>query len=67
MFCVQIVLHLGFATSSWVISLRQLAFNCVTIIASIPITLYATKYKDLEWPLIGKLTMVPDDIQWSLC
>lgn len=50
----QIVLHLGFSSSSWIISLRQLSFNCVTIIASIPITLYATKYKDLKWPLIGE-------------
>lgn len=52
----QIVLHLGFSSSSWIISLRQLSFNCVTIIASIPITLYATKYKDLKWPLLGKLS-----------
>lgn len=50
----QITLHLGFSSSSWTISLRQLSFNCVTIIASVPITLYATKYKDLKWPLIGK-------------
>lgn len=33
----QIVLHLGFASSSWIISLRQLAFNCTTLITSIPI------------------------------
>lgn len=34
----QIVLHLGFASSSWIISLRQLAFNCTTLVTSIPIT-----------------------------
>lgn len=48
----QIVLHLGFSSSSWTISLRQLAYNLTTLLASIPITLYATKYKDLKWPLI---------------
>ena len=34
----QIVLHLGFETSSWIISLRQLAYSCTTLLASIPIT-----------------------------
>lgn len=34
----QIVLHLGFESSSWIISLRQLAFNLTALIASIPIT-----------------------------
>lgn len=41
----QIVLNLGFETSSWVISLRQLAYSLTTLFASIPITLYATAYK----------------------
>ncbi|KAK5163112.1 uncharacterized protein LTR77_010896 [Saxophila tyrrhenica] len=52
----QIVLHLGFETSSWIISLRQLVYNVITILASIPITLYATKYKDLKWPLLITFT-----------
>ena len=34
----QIVLHLGFETSSWIISLRQLAYSCTSLLASIPIT-----------------------------
>ena len=34
----QIVLHLGFASSSWIISLRQLAFNVTALLISIPIT-----------------------------
>ncbi|KAK1059495.1 hypothetical protein LTR33_013141 [Friedmanniomyces endolithicus] len=34
----QIVLNLGFESSSWRISIRQLAFNVTTLIASIPIT-----------------------------
>ena len=34
----QIVLHLGWETSSWIISLRQLAFSLTSLLASIPIT-----------------------------
>jgi MFS family permease len=52
----QIVLNLGFEDSSWRISVRQLSFNVTTLVASIPITLYATKYKDLKWPLIVTFT-----------
>ncbi|KAI7473922.1 aldolase [Hortaea werneckii] len=48
----QIALHLGFESSSWVISLRQLAYSITTLVASVPIALYATKYKDLKWPLV---------------
>jgi len=48
----QIVLNLGFETSSWIISLRQLAYSVTTLVVSIPITLYSTKYKDLKSPLI---------------
>ncbi|KAK3099114.1 hypothetical protein LTR53_019043, partial [Teratosphaeriaceae sp. CCFEE 6253] len=48
----QIVLNLGFESSSWAISIRQLAFSLTTLVASIPITLYATKYKDLKTPLL---------------
>jgi len=48
----QIVLNLGFNTNSWGISIRQLAYSMTSLVASIPITLYATKYKDLKSPLI---------------
>ncbi|KAL2432918.1 hypothetical protein ABEF95_015775 [Exophiala dermatitidis] len=48
----QIVLNLGFETNAWDISIRQLSYNLVTLFASIPLTLYATKYKDLKSPLI---------------
>ena len=48
----QIVLNLGFENNSWSISLRQLSYSLVSLFASIPITLYATKYKDLKSPLI---------------
>ncbi|EXJ83364.1 hypothetical protein A1O1_06985 [Capronia coronata CBS 617.96] len=49
----QIVLNLGYETNAWKISIRQLSYNLVTLFASIPLTLYATKYKDLKSPLIG--------------
>lgn len=48
----QIVLNLGFETNSWSISIRQLAYSVTSLVASIPITLYATKYKDLKSPLL---------------
>ncbi|MCJ1296446.1 hypothetical protein MMC34_008012 [Xylographa carneopallida] len=48
----QIVLNLGFETNAWRISIRQLAYNITTLVASIPLTLYATKYKDLKSPLL---------------
>ncbi|KAJ9627003.1 hypothetical protein H2203_003463 [Taxawa tesnikishii (nom. ined.)] len=48
----QIVLNLGFEDNSWDISIRQLAYSVTSLVASIPITLYATKYKDLKSPLI---------------
>ncbi|KAG0646930.1 Core trichothecene cluster (CTC) 12 [Hyphodiscus hymeniophilus] len=47
-----VVLNLGFETNSWKISIRQLAYTLVTLIASIPITLYATWKKDLKTPII---------------
>ncbi|KAJ7118832.1 major facilitator superfamily domain-containing protein [Mycena epipterygia] len=48
----QIVLNLGFETNAWRISVRQLSYNMVIIFTSIPVTLYATKYKDLKSPLL---------------
>ncbi|KAJ7778632.1 major facilitator superfamily domain-containing protein [Mycena maculata] len=48
----QIVLNLGFETNSWRISVRQLSYNILIIVTSIPVTLYATKYKDLKSPLL---------------
>ncbi|EXJ61668.1 hypothetical protein A1O7_02097 [Cladophialophora yegresii CBS 114405] len=53
----QIVLNLGFQTDAWKISIRQLSYSLVTLVASIPITLYATKYKDLKTPLIVTFTV----------
>jgi hypothetical protein len=53
----QMVLNLGFETSSWIISLRQLAYTVPTLLVSIPITLYSTKYKDLKWPLLVTFTL----------
>ncbi|KAF7359253.1 putative HC-toxin efflux carrier TOXA [Mycena sanguinolenta] len=48
----QIVLNLGFETNAWRISVRQLSYNIPLIIVSVPVTLYATKYKDLKSPLL---------------
>ena len=48
----QIILNLGFETNAWRISVRQLSYSMLTLFTSIPITLYATYYKDLKSPLI---------------
>ncbi|KAK5130405.1 hypothetical protein LTR08_002152 [Meristemomyces frigidus] len=53
----QIVLNLGYETNSWKISIRQLTYSVTTLIASIPITLYATESKDLKWPLVVTFTL----------
>ncbi|KAF4549665.1 HC-toxin efflux carrier TOXA-like protein 1 [Elsinoe fawcettii] len=53
----QIVLRLGFETDAWRISVRQLSFNILTIATSIPITWYATRYKDLRSPLLATFTI----------
>ncbi|KAJ4419584.1 hypothetical protein N0V82_004887 [Gnomoniopsis sp. IMI 355080] len=53
----QIVLNLGFQTDSWAISIRQLSYSLLTMFASIPITWYATVYKDLKTPLLVTFTI----------
>ncbi|KAI8649111.1 MFS domain-containing protein [Fusarium keratoplasticum] len=52
----QIILHLGFETDPWQISVRILGFTLVNLGLSIPIMLYATKFKDLKSPLIMSFT-----------
>lgn len=48
----QIVLNLGFESNAWDISIRQLSYTILTLFASIPITWYATAYKDMKTPLL---------------
>ena len=48
----QIVLNLGFESDSWRISVRQTSYSIPTIVASVFVTWYATKYKDLRSPIL---------------
>ncbi|KAL1844144.1 hypothetical protein VTK73DRAFT_2655 [Phialemonium thermophilum] len=48
----QIVLHLGFQADAWRISVRQLSYTLVTLATSIPVTWYATRFRDLRTPLV---------------
>ncbi|KAI0202473.1 major facilitator superfamily domain-containing protein [Astrocystis sublimbata] len=48
----QIVLRLGFETDSWRIGVRQLSYQLPVLFASIPVTWYATRFKDLKSPLL---------------
>ncbi|KAI1204586.1 MFS general substrate transporter [Annulohypoxylon truncatum] len=53
----QIVLNLGFESDAWLISVRQLSYQLPVLFASIPITWYATRYKDLQIPLLITFTI----------
>jgi hypothetical protein len=53
----QIVLHLDFETDAWQISIRQLSYQLPVLFASVPITWYATRYKDLQAPLLVTFTI----------
>lgn len=48
----QLTCNLGFEKNSWAISVRQLSSSATTLAACIPISWYATKYKDLKTPLL---------------
>ncbi|KAK8054248.1 MFS general substrate transporter [Apiospora saccharicola] len=48
----QIVLNLGFADNAWTISVRQLSYQLVTLVVSIPIVWYTIRFKDMQTPLI---------------
>ncbi|XDG02688.1 hypothetical protein ABKA04_002303 [Annulohypoxylon sp. FPYF3050] len=53
----QIVLNLGFESDSWRISVRQMSYQLPVLFASLPITWYATRYKDLQLPLLITFTI----------
>ncbi|PVH97231.1 MFS general substrate transporter [Periconia macrospinosa] len=46
----QMHLYLGWASDSLKISIRQLAYQIPSIVASLPIIWYSTKYKDVKTP-----------------
>ncbi|KAI1774455.1 MFS general substrate transporter [Hypoxylon cercidicola] len=48
----QIALNLGFESDAWRISVRQLSYQLPVLFASVPITWYATRFKDLQVPLL---------------
>ncbi|KAI0100456.1 MFS general substrate transporter [Hypoxylon sp. NC0597] len=53
----QIALNLGFESDSWRISVRQLSYQLPVLFASVPITWYATRFKDLQVPLLATFTI----------
>ncbi|KAI0095896.1 MFS general substrate transporter [Daldinia grandis] len=53
----QIALNLGFESNSWRISVRQLSYQLPVLFASVPITWYATRFKDLQAPLLFTFTI----------
>ncbi|KAF3065326.1 Vacuolar basic amino acid transporter 5 [Daldinia childiae] len=53
----QIALNLGFENDAWRISVRQLSYQLPVLFASVPITWYATRFKDLQAPLLVTFTI----------
>ncbi|KAF2792004.1 MFS general substrate transporter [Melanomma pulvis-pyrius CBS 109.77] len=49
----QIILNLGFENNSWDIAIRQLSYKLPSLIFCLPITLYATYFKDMRTPLVA--------------
>ncbi|KAL7619813.1 hypothetical protein AAE478_010358 [Parahypoxylon ruwenzoriense] len=52
----QIVLHLGFAPDSFRIAVRQLSFQVPLLATSVFVTWYATRFRDLQSPLLVTFT-----------
>ncbi|KAF2688931.1 MFS general substrate transporter [Lentithecium fluviatile CBS 122367] len=48
----QIILNLGFEDNSWDIAVRQLSYKIPSLLFSLPITWYATRFKDMKTPLV---------------
>ncbi|KAI0478284.1 major facilitator superfamily domain-containing protein [Xylaria cf. heliscus] len=53
----QIILQLGFETDAWQIAVRQLSYQLPVLFTSIPVTWYATRFKDLQSPLLVTFTI----------
>jgi hypothetical protein len=45
----QIVLNLGFETNAWRISVRQLSYNMLIIVTSIPVTCVFNLFRERQW------------------
>ncbi|XXG99574.1 Ubiquitin-conjugating enzyme E2 1 [Hypoxylon texense] len=61
----QIALNLGFESDAWRISVRQLSYQLPVLFASVPITWYATRFKDLQVPLLFTFTVFLIVPTWS--
>ncbi|KAK3366824.1 major facilitator superfamily domain-containing protein [Lasiosphaeria ovina] len=48
----QLVLNLGFETSAWHISVRQLSYGLTSLLFSLVVTWYSTRFRDLKTPLL---------------
>ncbi|KAK3330722.1 major facilitator superfamily domain-containing protein [Apodospora peruviana] len=48
----QLILNLGFETDAWRISVRQQSFALSSLLSSLVVTWYSTRFKDLKTPLL---------------
>ncbi|KZV99532.1 MFS general substrate transporter [Exidia glandulosa HHB12029] len=53
----QVVLNLGFETTAWRISIRQLSYSVMILLGPLPLTLWATKARDLKSPLLATFAL----------
>lgn len=53
----QTTFYLGWETDSLIIGVRQLAYSGPTLVASVVVIWYSTRYKDVKWPLVVCFTL----------
>lgn len=46
------MLNLGFENNAWSISVRQLSYSLTTLLFSLVVTWWSTRFKDLKTPLL---------------
>jgi len=53
----QQTFYLGWETDALIIGVRQLAYSVPTLLASVVVIWYSTRYKDVKWPLVVCFTL----------
>jgi hypothetical protein len=53
----QTTFYVGWETDAFIIGVRQLAYSGPTLLASLVVIWYSTRYKDVKWPLVVCFTL----------
>ncbi|KAI8943356.1 hypothetical protein NX059_001373 [Plenodomus lindquistii] len=54
----QLILNIGLEDDAWTIAIRQLSYKIASIITSIVVTWWATRFKDLKTPLVATFAIM---------